>query len=231
MGRSGKMQCSHQRHQSGTVSPSCLVLSFWLLLPQKTCSALLHPFLPAGQKADCWPVFPWTDKSAKTDFASQKQHLFLFLSFSQLPVFWKVEKIIYPWSHYFLIKCGCLCTMQLYSLYVNVNRARIVNFSDISHPSHTAWVFPAPIIPWKPSSKHQDCRHQKGLTKVSGSVLQKWGIQYLQIARALVEHEQARPYETPDAVFLQKYLFSPCSSNPIIFPTHGTNNFQGVGEL
>ena len=36
----------------------------WLLLPQKTCSTLLCPFLLAGQKADRWPVFGWTDKSA-----------------------------------------------------------------------------------------------------------------------------------------------------------------------
>lgn len=76
------------------------------------------------------------------------------------------------------------CVCQLYSLQANGNRARIIHFSNFSHTSHTAWVSPAPVIPWNLSpSKHQDCRHQKGLTKASGSVLQRWGIQHLQIFR------------------------------------------------
>lgn len=109
-----------------------------------------------------------TSQPATTDFALSKgAFIFISLLSSAASCLEVIEN--YPLSLYFPIKCSHLCKMQLYSLYINVNRARIINFSNISHASHTAWVSPTPIMFRKLSPcKPQDCRHQKGLTKTTG---------------------------------------------------------------
>lgn len=175
-----------------------------------------------------------TSQPATTDFALSKG-AFIFISLLSSAASCLEVTENYPLSLYFPIKCSHLCKMQLYSLYINVNRARIINFSNISHASHTAWVSPTPIIFLEAISfqtsglqasegTHKDHRLQ------SAPVLQRWGIQHLQIPRAPVKHEQARHYETLHRVFLQKYMFFSCSSNPIIFPRHGKQDYQRVGQ-
>lgn len=88
----------------------------------------------------------WQVGQLKQVVLSQKGHLFLVLFFPRLPVFWKLQKIIYPLSLYFPIKHSRLCKMQLYSLHINVNRDRITNFSNTSQTSHTVSVSPTPIV-------------------------------------------------------------------------------------
>lgn len=228
-------------HSPGMSLHSSISLRSQPLLPSQLpafalCTALStqHLQCPPASLCTCWAK-GWLlasismDWQAEPDFAPQKWHLFLFLSSSQLPVSWKLQKIVYPWTLTCSPHVGALCCVcQPHSLYADVNRARTRDVSSISCTSLTAWVPPAPTSPWKPSpSKHQDCRHQKGLTEASGSALQRWGMQHFQISRALSEHQQ--PDTTKHSAELS--CTNTCSSDPVIFPRHRTNNYQGVGEL
>lgn len=109
--------------------------------------------------------------------------------------------------------------MQLCSLWINVNWTRIINFSNISHTSHILGLsYLHNFFGSFADIRTADIRRDKDprLQIQSASVLQRWGI-HLQIPRAPGEDEQARCYETLHRVFLQKYMFFSCSSNPIIF--------------
>lgn len=187
--------------------PSYLVLPFWLLLPQKTCSALLHPFLSDVQKAGCWPAFPWTDKLKQIlPLNSDIYFCFSPLLNCQFSSFWKLYKIVYPWSHCFLTKCGCLILCVPVILPVcgceQSQNHRFLHYQ--LHITHSLGASSPHNSLEAVSQQTSGLQTPEGAHK--GSVLLRWGI-HLQVSRAPAEHEQARYYKTQDWVFLQKHLF------------------------